>query len=595
MPSRTETFDVVIRNGRWFDGLGSPSATRHLGIRDGRVATISETPLDESRARQVIDATDKWVTPGFIDAHTHYDIEVLVAPGLHESVRHGVTTVFLGNCSLSTVHACALDCADLFSRVEAVPHEHVLRVLQEHKRWNTASEYFHHLEGLPLGPDVATFLGHSDVRTAVMGLDRATDPRSVPNRKELTQMEALLEQALDAGFIGLSSMANRWDKLDGERFRSRPLASTFARSSELRRLTRVLRRRYAVLQSAPDVARPWTAASFFLASMGALLRAPLRVSLLTAADAKAAPMLTRALTAFTRAFNRWLRAEIRWQHLPVPFELYADGIDLVVFEEFGAGRAALHLKQQVERNRLLDDSAYRRQFRRDYEQKLTPRVWQRDFYDAYIVECPDQTLIGKSFGQLAQSRDIHPVDAYLDLVVQHGVALRWRTVIANHREQVLNQLAADPSVHMGFADSGAHLRNMAFYNFPIRLLRRVQDATKAGRPFMTPERAIHRLSGELAAWFGLDAGTLRPGDRANIAILDPAGLDASLDGYHEASVAAYGGLRRMVNRSDRAVFATLIGGQVVYKAGHFVPGYGTKLQSGRVLRAARQHPVGRPA
>jgi N-acyl-D-aspartate/D-glutamate deacylase len=588
MLSESAAFDVVIKNGRWFDGLGSPSALRHVGIRAGRVISVSATPLDESRAQRVIDATGKWVTPGFVDAHTHYDVEVLVAPGLGESVRHGVTTVFLGNCSLSTVHASPLDCADLFSRVEAIPHEVVLPVLTQHKTWNSARDYLKHLESLPLGPDVATFLGHSDIRAAVMGLDRATDPRATPDKRELRELEVLLDQALDAGFIGLSSMANRWDKLDGDRYWSRPLPSTFAKPAELRRLTRVLRRRRRVLQSAPSLANPWTAVQMFFASMGWLCRVPLRISLLTAADGKALPWLTRVLTTVTRLFNRWLGTDIRWQHLPVPFEVYADGIDLVVFEEFGAGRAARHVKDQVERNRLLLDESYRRQFRRDYATKLTPRVWQRDFHDAFIVACPEPELIGLSFGQVAEQRGIHPVDAYLDLVVQHGDALRWHTVIANHREHILNELSNDPCVHMGFADSGAHLRNMAFYNFPIRLLRRVQQAARAGHPFMTPERAIYRLSGELAGWFGLDAGTLREGDRANIAIIDPEGLDASVDAYEERSVAEYNGFRRMVNRSDAALTTTLIGGQVVYEAGQFVDGYGTRLRTGSVLKAGRR-------
>ena len=588
MDTLAGNFDVIIKNGRWFDGLGSPSALRHLGIRAGRVVVISESPLDERRATRVIDAKHKWVTPGFVDTHTHYDAEVLVAPGLHESVRHGVTTVFMGSCSLSTIHTNPLDCADMFSRVEAVPHEHVLGALQKHKTWRNADEYLAYLDKLPLGPDVATFLGHSDLRAAVMGLGRATDPREQPTESELSQMERMLDEAMDAGCIGLSSMENRWDKLGGERFRSRALPSTYARGAEKRRLNAVLRRRHRVLQTAPDLVKPLSALRWLSASIGSWFRVPLRLSLLTAADAKAMPGLTRVITLLTAFLNRFLHANVRWQHLPVPFEVYADGIDLVVFEEFGSGREALHLKEQVERNQLFNDPAYRRRFRRDYGQKLTPRVWQRDFYDAHIVECPDASLVGQSFGQVAQARGIHPVDAYLDLVVEHGTALRWRTVIANHREHVLNRLAVDESVHMGFADSGAHLRNMAFYNFPIRFLRRVHEAKHAGRPFISEERAVQRLTSELAHWFGLEGGTLCLGDRANVAIIDPTGLDASVDGYYEDSFAAYGGLRRMVNRSGQAVFATLVGGEVVYEAGEFAAGFGTSLRAGQVLRVGQR-------
>ena len=124
------TYDVIIRNGLWFDGTGATPQIRTLGIRDGIVADVSATPLDETGCPDVIDAAGKWIVPGFIDVHTHYDAEVLLDPGLQESVRHGVTTVLLGICSLSTVYADIEDAADLFSRVEAVPRNFVLGALE---------------------------------------------------------------------------------------------------------------------------------------------------------------------------------------------------------------------------------------------------------------------------------------------------------------------------------------------------------------------------------------------------------------------------------------------------------------------------------
>src|SRR5277367_5496130 len=135
------TYDVIIRDGLWFDGTGSTPQTRTLGIRDGVVSTVSSTPLDETGCPEIIDAKGKWVVPGFVDVHTHYDAEVLLDPGLRESVRHGVTTVLLGMCSLSTVYANADDAADLFSRVEAVPRKFVLAALQDNKTWSTPAEY----------------------------------------------------------------------------------------------------------------------------------------------------------------------------------------------------------------------------------------------------------------------------------------------------------------------------------------------------------------------------------------------------------------------------------------------------------------------
>jgi N-acyl-D-aspartate/D-glutamate deacylase len=581
-------YDVIIRNALWFDGSGSAAQTRTLGIRDGIVATVSATPLDETGCPDVIDATGKWIVPGFLDVHTHYDAEVLLDPGLRESVRHGVTTLLLGNCSLSTIYADTEDAADLFSRVEAVPRKFVLGALQANKTWSAPADYVRALDELPLGPNISSLLGHSDLRTAVLGLDRATDDTTRPTDAELDRMAVLLDEALDAGLLGMSGMDAAIDKLDGDRYRSRALPSTFATWRERRKLINVLRRRGRILQSAPDIKDPLSGLLFFLASSRIFgRRRGVRMSLLVSADAKSAPGAARIFGFGTRLLNAVLGSQVRFQHLPVPFELYSDGIDLPVFEEFGAGTAALHLRDQLERNTLLADVEYRRKFRRQFDRKkLGPTLWHRDFHDAVIVECPDESLIHKSFGQIADERGLHPLDAFLDVLIANGERnVRWTTTVANHRPKVLDKLAAEPSIHMGFSDAGAHLRNMAFYNFGLRLLKRVLDAQRAGHPFLTVERAVYRLTAEVADWFGVDAGRLAEGDRADFVVIDPAGLDDSVDGYHEESVDFYGGLRRMVNRNDDAVIATGVGGAVVYRNGVFRDGYGTTAKSGRFLRA----------
>jgi N-acyl-D-aspartate/D-glutamate deacylase len=592
------SYDVIVRNGLWFDGTGAPPQVRTLGIRDGIVATVSAKPLDETGCPDVIDAAGKWVVPGFVDVHTHYDAEVLLDPGLRESVRHGITTVLLGMCSLSTVYAETEDAADLFSRVEAVPRKFVLGALEQHKTWSGPAEYVKALDDLPLGPNIASMLGHSDLRTSVLGLDRATTRNVTPTDAELETMAAKLDEALDAGMLGMSGMDAAIDKLDGDRFRSRALPSTFATWRERRRLIKVLRKRGRVLQSAPNVAKAQEALNFFLESSGLFgRRRGVRMSLLVSADAKSAPGAVHVLGPGTRLLNKILDAKVRFQHLPVPFELYSDGIDLPVFEEFGAGTAALHLRDQLDRNKLLADPEYRRRFRKSFDRrKLGPTLWHRDFHDATIVECPDKTLIGKTFGQIADERGIHPLDAFLDVLVENGERrVRWTTIVANARPRQLDKLAKEPSVHMGFSDAGAHLRNMAFYNFPLRLLKRVRDAQLAGRPFLTTTHAVHRLTSEVADWFGVDAGTLRQGERADFVVIDPAGLNDQVDAYHEESVPFYGGLSRMVNRNDDAIVATAVAGTVVFRDGQFREGYGDTVKSGRYLRAkGTERPVAQP-
>ncbi|HEY7954002.1 MAG TPA: amidohydrolase family protein [Polyangia bacterium] len=566
------TYDVVIAGGLWFDGTGAPGRIRSLGILDGRVAAVSEAPLE---GRRVIDARGKWVTPGFVDMHTHYDAELLAAPALRESVRHGVTTVTVGSCSISTILSEPEDCSDLFTRVESVPREQVLPLLREKKRWTTPRQYVQFLEGHPLGANVTAFLGHSDLRVRVMGLARAVDRRARPSEAELGEMERWLDEALACGLLGLSSMTNPWDKLDGDRFRSAQLPSTYATWKECRRLNRVLRRRGGILQSAPNLVTKINVLRFLVESIGGL-----RTTLITLADAKSSPGLHRLIGGVTRFFNRFLGGDLRWQTLPVPFEVYSDGIDLVVFEELGAGRAALHLSDEVARNELMQREDYRRAFRRDYEKRWSPRVWNRDFYDAEIVSCPERALEGKSFGQVADARGVHPVDAFLDLVVAHGKRLRWRMVIANHRPAEVARMVSDEAALIGFADSGAHIRNMAFYSFPLGMLKLVRD-----RKVMPIERAVYRLTGEIADWLGIEAGRLALGDRADLVVIDPEKLDERLAEYHEAPMEGLG-LSRMVNRSDGAVCAVMVNGQVAFADGAFHPELGRARGFGRFLPAA---------
>lgn len=162
-------------------------------------------------------------------------------------------------------------------------------------------------------------------------------------------------------------------------------------------------------------------------------------------------------------------------------------------------------------------------------------------------------------------------------------------VIANHRPSEVARMVREPSALIGFADSGAHIRNMAFYSFPLHLLRLVRE-----REVMPIERAVHRLTGELGAWLGIDAGRLEVGDRADVAVIDPVALDARLDAYHEAPMENLG-LARMVNRSDGAVRAVLVNGQVAFEGGAFHPELGRARGFGRFLPAGGVAPGQRAA
>jgi N-acyl-D-aspartate/D-glutamate deacylase len=483
-------------------------------------------------------------------------------------VRHGVTSVTIGSCSISMVLADAEDCSDLFTRVEAVPREYVLPVLKEKKTWRDAAGYRAFYDHQPLGPNVSSFLGHSELRVAVMGLERATS-KVKPTEAELARMEQLLEEALDAGCIGLSVMTTRLDKMDGDRAWSSPLPSTFASWTEFSRLFAILRRRGAVMQGAPNAVTKVNVFAFLWQAHG-WFRQPLKCSMLTALDLKSQPLLHYFTRLSGWLANRVLGGHFRWQTLPAPFTLRLEGLNVNAFEEFGAGEILRNIKDPDELYAKVLEPEFRALFKKQVKAVLTKGLWHRDFSDCWVTECPDASMVGKNFKQLGAARGLDPVDAYFELACQYREALKWTTCYGNQRLPVMHKLLASPWTQPGFADSGAHLRSIAQYNFPLRFLKYVRDAELAGTPFMDMGRAIHRLSGELADFIGVDAGTIRVGDRADVVIVNPAGLTNELDEIHEAPMEVLG-LERVVKRNDAAVEATLINGRIAYRRGGEFP------------------------
>ncbi len=585
--SHSETFDLVIERGTVFDGLGSPGLQANVGIVDGKIAAIVplDQELDVSPGGERIDATGRWIMPGFLDIHTHYDAEVEVAPALSESLRHGVTMVMLGSCSLSLAIGDAGELADMYCRVEAIPDEVVRPILQKLKTWNGHREYLQHLETLPLGPHVASFVGHSAIRAHVMGIERSLEKGVRPTSDELARMDSLVEEGLNEGYVGLSIQTLPWDKMGGTRdYRSRPLPSTFATWSEYRHLLRRVRARGRIFQGVPNVSTKVNAILFMLESVG-IFRKTLKTTIISMMDLCSSRGIHRFIGAISSAFNRFLRADFRWQALPEPFDLWADGVDLVVFEEFGAGAALLHFADEAGRTKLLHDPEFRARFRRQWRNPLLPKAFHRNLASSKILDCPEKELVGLSFSDVAKARGGDAVEVFLELVAKFGRKLRWYTMMANDRPRALEEIMSHPDVIIGFSDAGAHLRQMAHYNFPLRMLRRVEAARKAGRPFMSTERAVHRLTGEIGRWFGLDAGTLEVGRRADVVIIHPEGLTDKMETAVEAPLEGFGGYVRLVRRNEEAVDVVIVNGRVAVRAGEVLQDVGKKTGFGTVLRA----------
>lgn len=575
---------TLIRSGLVFDGTGADGVRADVLLEGGRIAALLPPGMPEIRAEHVVDAEGCWVTPGFVDNHTHYDAELELHPALSESVRHGVTSVLIGSCGLSMAVGSPTDLADMFCRVEGIPRDVVLPLFQRVKTWSTPGEYVEHLRGLPLGPNVTVMLGHSTIRAEAMGIGRSLSHAVRPTAEELRKMTDRLEEALDAGFLGLSINTLPWDKMDGDAHRSLPTPSVFAKWSEYRAFTKILRHRRRVFQGVPNVSTKVNLLLFVLESAG-VLRPGLKTAMISLVDAKAARGAFRLAGLISNLANRFLGANVRFQSLPNPFDLWVDGMEVPVFEEFGAGTEALHVRDPRERAQLLRDPAYRRRFRRDWGNRLYGRAYHRDLDEARIMSCPDRRLEGKTFGEVARERNQDAIDCLLDLLAEHGDALRWYTVLGNDRIEWLRWIVKHPAAQIGFSDAGAHLRNMAYYNFPLRLLRLVRDAEAEGQAVMSVGQAVHRVTKEIADWLGIDAGHLAVGKRADVVVIDPQQLDARLDEIHEAAMPGFDGLKRLVRRNDAAVRAVFVNGRLAARQGILPEAVGRDRGFGTVLPA----------
>lgn len=578
---------ILIRNGLFFDGKGSPGAVRNLLVSDGKVEEISDAEITPPEGAKVIDAAGKWVMPGFIDIHTHYDAEVEAIPSLHESLRHGVTTIFMGSCSLSAAIGDATDIADMFTRVEAIPYQHLLPLIKERKTWTTHAEYAEHLDSLPLGPNVTSFVGYSAVRAHAMGLERSLDAKAKPTEAEFEEMERTIEEGYDAGFLGLSLNGLYWDKMGGDRFRSKCLPSTYASWKELRRMVRGVRKRGLNLQAIPNVSTKYQIFIYGAFSASLFVRKALKTSVVSIMDLRSNRLIWRALRGLGWTINKVLGGRFRYQFLPVPFDLWADGFENVVFEEFGAGAAGLHLETMAERRKLFQEDSYRRKFNRQWNNPLIPKVFHRNFGKATVMACPNSSLVGKTFREIGVMQGKSEVDAFLDLLIEYGNELRWYTVTGNDRPKPLAALMNSDSNLLGFSDAGAHLRNMAFYNYALRMLKFVRDESEKGAPVMPLEKAVRKLTGEIGEWFQIDAGTLERGKRADLVVVDPSHLDDRVDEIHEEGIPELGDYVRLVRRNPQAVPAVVVNGILVAEDGEVLPEIGKTIGAGRFLRATQ--------
>ena len=604
-------WDVLIRGARVFDGTGAPARIEDVAIHDGRIAARGAN-LAPERAQQVVDAGGRWLLPGLLDIHTHLDLEVELAPGLPESVRHGTTTVVVGNCSLGTAFGAQrrngddpiLDC---FTRVENMPKS-VLRKVVDRIDWQTTGEYLEHLDRLPLGPNIVPLLPHSMLRIEAMGSTDAAVTRE-PTAAERERMRALLADAMAQGYAGLSTDSIPFHYLANDPHKSERIPAQHASWSELKDLLAVVRESDRVWQCTPDAAnRAKTFLRFFLTS-GRLFGKPLKTSALTAVDLtherqtyKLFPLLANVLN------SRLVQGRFHFQVLATPFRMFAEGALCPIFEEFESSRRLMALD--------IEDAAGRREamatagFRSCVRARVARRRGGFDFQSrpgrAHHRTRARAEWCGETFGALYRRvRDFQsgaadaarseseraalaefpqPVTREADLLLhlfrRYDRDLRWWFTVANDRPAILRDLLFHPHMLPGFNDSGAHLINLAFFDGNLLTL---QIAARESLEMVA--KAVRRLTREPAEFFGVDAGRLEVGAQADLVLIDPEALSTyDTDANRRMVYRDIFEHEQLVNRSDGVVTAVYIAGEQVWDGVDVLPALGQR-RLGRALRA----------
>jgi N-acyl-D-aspartate/D-glutamate deacylase len=509
-------FDLRIDNARVYDGSGTPAFTGSIAVRDGRIAAIGEV---DGNAREVIDAQGAAVSPGFVDIHTHYDVQVFWEPELAPSSLNGVTTVLGGNCgfSIAPLNGVAEDAAYLMrmlARVEGMP----LESLQAGAGWDWRGfgDYLARIEG-SLAVNAAFMVGHSALRRHVMGA-RAVGERATP--EDLDRMCALLRESLAAGGMGLSTSIGPAHS-DGE---GNPVPSRHASEEELVRLAAVVSEfEGTTLELLPDASRDFSEPLMSLMTrMSLAAQRPLNWNLLRP-DIKTAEMNRQQLSACDYAAARGARI--------VP--LVAALVD-TMWLNFENGFVIDTLPGWTELFRLPPEERLRELGKPEVRQRMRDgavsadagaRVKYADWPHwtfAEVQSAEYKRYQGMRVGEAARAAGRDPLDLILDVVVADRLKTSIMPPLFGTDEaswQLRGEFWRDSRTVIGASDAGAHLDMIDAFASAVKLL---SEGVRE-RGLMTWEEAVRQLTAVPAELVGLRGrGRLAVGYHADIVIFDPA-------------------------------------------------------------------------
>ncbi|MGI9591640.1 MAG: N-acyl-D-amino-acid deacylase family protein [Myxococcota bacterium] len=511
-------WDLVLKGGRVIDGTGMAPFTADVAIADGRIAKIGRAA---GPAQRTIDADGCWVTPGFIDVHTHYDVQLDWDPLATPSSWHGVTTALAGNCGFTLAPAKPDDVdwlAGMLSRVEGMSR----RALGEGLRFAGGSfgDYWKRFDG-KLGINIGSFVGHCAVRRWVMG-GAASERQATP--EEIAAMKELVRQAMREGAVGFST--SQIDvHCDQE---GREVPSNHASADEILELASVLAEfdRGAIEIIPRSFGQGYDEQDRrLLLDLYRVSGRPVELNILVPNEHH--PMGWQATLEFCQeAFERE-GARLHPMFTTNRLELHLKLCDTFVFDEMPAWRQTLTLPPD-QRTRALMDPAVRQRLRAEFADPQSRAVsfeWEGLEVET-VRDAANRAWVGRSVTELAEERGgADPLDVFLDLSLAEDLETCWQTRMSDvgrqFIEHVVRTSVQSPIVMPGSSDGGAHLASFTGADYTTRLLTDwVPDP-------LTLEHAIWRNTLMPATVHGIEGrGLLREGACADALVIDPDRLKA---------------------------------------------------------------------
>ena len=499
-------FDTVIRNVVLCDGLGHPPRPGALAIERGRIAAIGN---DLRTARETVDGQGLMLAPGIIDNHTHYDAQLTWDPWIDPSPSHGVTTAVIGNCGF-TIAPCKPHDRGLVMRNLTQVEGMSLAALEAGIRWNfeTFPEYVAAIERQGVGVNIAAFVGHSSIRTYVMGEDA---PKRAATDAEIAHMRALVVEAMQAGAIGFSTTTSPAHNGEG----GIPMPSRLAEDRELMALVSSLReagRGVFMLtkggHTTIDFLEALAKASTRPVIIAALLHnasnpAPVFRDLdgIAAANARGHKLLG-AVSACPLTMDITMKA-------PYPFE----GLDAWKYVK-DAGRAG-YLN-------VLKNQQFRDAMKVEVTKPAIFRLFNGEWDRVFVTEVADPrraSYEGKNLVELGASANKHPLDFMFDLALAENLDTLFTATFLNSDEAGVGKLLTHPHSIVSLSDGGAHLTFFNDVGFGLHLLG--HWSRDCG--IMSIEEAVRRLTSHQASVYGIkDRGSLKVGNFADLMLFDPA-------------------------------------------------------------------------